>query len=117
MKIAAIIAAAGIGRRMGSDRPKQYLELCGRPIICHTLDRFLEAKCIDEVIIVVEPGRAESFREEILEPYGYPSHWRVTLGGSVRQESVINGLELVSPDCDVVLVHDGVRPFITVPQI
>ena len=117
MKTAAIIAAAGIGRRMGGGVPKQYLEIGGRPIICHTLDRFREARGIDELVIVVEPGREEAFRTEILERYGYPKAWHVTGGGAVRQESVANGLALVSPDCDVVLIHDGVRPFVTAEAI
>ncbi|MFH0799483.1 MAG: 2-C-methyl-D-erythritol 4-phosphate cytidylyltransferase [Pseudomonadota bacterium] len=117
MKIAAIIAAAGIGRRMGGGLPKQYLEIGGRPIICHTLDRFREAKGIGEVIVVVEPGREAAFREEILKAGGYPSTWRATAGGKLRQESVANGLALVPSDCDVVLVHDGVRPFVTAEHI
>lgn len=117
MKTAVIIAAAGIGARMGSGQPKQYMEVGGRPIICHTLDRFREAKCIDELIVVVEPGRDVAFRNDILISFGYPKHWRVTEGGKLRQESVANGLELVPPDCDVVLIHDGVRPFITANQI
>ena len=117
MKIAAIIAAAGIGRRMGGTVPKQYLELRGRPIICHTLERFREARGIDEIVIVVEPGREEAFRVDILDRYGFPGSWRVVAGGRVRQESVANGLANVPADCDVVLVHDGVRPFISASEI
>lgn len=117
MKTAAIIASAGIGQRMGGDLPKQYLELGGRPIICHTLDRFREARGIDEVVVVVEPGREAAFRHEIIEHYDYPGSWRVVAGGRIRQESVANGLALVSPDCDVVLIHDGVRPFISAQEI
>lgn len=117
MKTAAIIAAAGIGRRMGGDCPKQYLQIGNRPIICHTLDRFHKVKSVDEVVIVVEPGREVSFIEDIIEGYGFPKSWKVTAGGKLRHESVANGLEIVSPDCDVVLVHDGVRPFISEEQI
>jgi len=117
MKAAAIIAAAGIGRRMGGDRPKQYLELSARPIICHTLDRFLKSADIDEVIIVVEPGRERVFTDDIIEAFDYPRDWKVVAGGEVRQESIKNGLAAVSDDIDVVLVHDGVRPFITGEQI
>lgn len=117
MKVAAIIAAAGTGRRMGGDVPKQYLEIGGRPIICHTLDRFREVRGIDEVVIVVEPGREEAFRSEIIDRHEYPSSWRIVGGGKVRQESVANGLAFVSPDCDVLVIHDGVRPFITAQDI
>jgi 2-C-methyl-D-erythritol 4-phosphate cytidylyltransferase len=111
MKKAAIIAAAGIGRRMGPGVPKQYLEILSRPIICHTLDRFRDSG-IDYVVIVVESGREDGFRREILERYGYPSSWKVVAGGDVRQRSVYNGLLAVSADADIVLVHDGVRPFV-----
>lgn len=102
---------------MGGNLPKQYLKIGERPIICHTLDRFCEAKIVNEVILVVEPGREESFRSEIVNAFGYPKNWRVTAGGRIRQESVANGLKLVSPDCDVVIVHDGVRPFVTAAEI
>lgn len=117
MRIAAIIAAAGLGRRMGGRVPKPYLEIGGRPIICHTLDRFRAAKGLDEVIVVVESGRESSFQDEILARHGYLPHWRVVAGGSVRQESVTNGMEQIPAGCDVVVVHDGVRPFVTSAQI
>lgn len=117
MKVAAIIAAAGVGKRMGGKVPKQYLELMGRPVICHTLDRFREVGMVEQVVVVVEPGREDSFRDDILGRFGYPSGWQVAGGGAVRQDSVFNGLSLVSQDCDVVVVHDGVRPFISAAEI
>lgn len=117
MMVSAIIAAAGSGRRMGKDRPKQYLEVGARPIICHTLDRFLEAGCVGELVVVVEPDRIGAFRTDILEGFGYPRDWRVVAGGKARQQSVANGLMAISPGCDVVLVHDGVRPFIGPDEI
>jgi 2-C-methyl-D-erythritol 4-phosphate cytidylyltransferase len=109
----AIIAAAGIGKRMGGDRPKQYLELGGKPVVCHTLERFVLATSIQSVVIVVEPGREAAFRSEIIERNGFPATWKIVAGGSVRQESVLNGLRALPDDCDVVAVHDGVRPFIS----
>lgn len=117
MKATAIIAAAGLGRRMGGGTPKQYLELRGRPIICHTLDRFREVASLTQLVAVVEPGREAAFRQEILDRFGYPPSWKAVAGGVVRQESVANGLRALSPDGDVVLVHDGVRPFIRVSDI
>lgn len=113
MKVSAIIAAGGIGKRMGGAKPKQYIEILGRPIICLTLDKFREFNHINKVIIVVPPDYVDSFRSDIISRYEYPSDWQVTAGGLHRQDSVRNGLNLVSKDCDVVLVHDGVRPFIT----
>lgn len=117
MKAWAIIAAAGIGKRMGGGRPKQYLEVGGLPIICHTLRRFRETGCIESLVIVVEPGREAIVRAEILEQYDFPKTWQVVAGGAVRQESVANGLACVPADVDVVAVHDGVRPFVTPQQI
>ena len=113
MKAWAIIAAAGLGKRMGAGRPKQYMEIGGKPIICHTLDRFLKAPSIESVVVVVEPDRVEAVRREIIEGYGFPKAWQVVAGGSVRQESVANGLAGIPADCDVIAVHDGVRPFVT----
>ena len=117
MRAAAIIAAAGIGRRMGGPVPKQYMEIGGRPVICRTLDLFLKLGCVDDLVAVVEPGREEGFKEEILERFNFPKSWRVVAGGAVRQESVANGLASVSKDCDVVIVHDGVRPFVSPEKI
>lgn len=102
---------------MGAGRPKQYLEVAGRPIICHTLERFRAAGSIRGVVVVVEPDGVDSFRRDIVEGYGFPSEWRVVAGGSVRQQSVANGLAQVPRDCEVVAVHDGVRPFVTPEQI
>ncbi|HQC50947.1 MAG TPA: 2-C-methyl-D-erythritol 4-phosphate cytidylyltransferase [bacterium] len=116
MKRAVIIAAAGVGRRMGGNVPKQYLNLLGKPVICHTLERFISPG-IDEIIVVVETDRVESFRAEIVEFFGYPSNVRVVAGGDVRQRSVYNGLMATSSDVNVVLVHDGVRPFVSREQI
>ena len=113
----AIIAAAGIGKRMGGSCPKQYLEIGGRPIICHTLDRFREARTIANLVVVVEPGRERAIEDEILRRFEYPKSWIVTAGGEHRQDSVANGLAKIPKDCDVVAVHDGVRPFVTPAQI
>lgn len=117
MKAWAIIAAAGIGKRMGGGRPKQYLEVGGLPIICHTLRRFRETGCIESCVIVVEPGREAEVRAEILDRYDFPKKWQVVAGGAVRQESVANGLACIPVEIDVVAVHDGVRPFVTPQQI
>ncbi len=117
MKTAAIIAAAGLGKRMGAGVPKQYLEICGRPIICHTLEAFAKADFIGEMVIVVEHDRVEAFKRDIIDAFHYPKSWKVTAGGAVRQESVRNGLLAISSNPDIVLVHDGVRPFITYEQI
>ena len=116
MNIAAIITTAGQGKRMGGDKPKQYLDIAGRPIIVHTLERFAEVQRLGHLIVVVPPADANSFKNDILERYGFPGHWRVVAGGAARQDSVMNGLTALPDDVDVILVHDGVRPFID-PEI
>ena len=114
MKAAAIIAAGGVGKRMSMDRPKQYLDLLGGPIICHTLERFTHTPDITKVIIVLPPADVKMFELEILKCYFQDlQNCEVTAGGEKRQDSVSNGLKLVPDDYDVVLVHDACRPFIT----
>ncbi|MBI4211824.1 MAG: 2-C-methyl-D-erythritol 4-phosphate cytidylyltransferase [Deltaproteobacteria bacterium] len=109
MNVGIVIPAAGIGHRMGSDRPKQYLAFQGKPLICHTLDCFLR---FDTMILAVEPGRESMFQQEILQAYGYPSTWQVVAGGEKRQDSVGNALAVLPKECELVLVHDAVRPFV-----
>lgn len=114
MKASVIIAAGGIGKRMGKDKPKQYLELLGKPMICHTLDRFLDLTDIKKIIVVLPPDFVSSFREDVLKAYDYDLGFiEVAAGGEKRQDSVRNGLKLVPDDFDVVLVHDGCRPFVS----
>ena len=94
---------------MGRQGPKQYLNIGKKPIICHTLEQF---SSFTELIIVVESDRVEAVRAEIVEAFNFPQTWQVIAGGKERQHSVQNGLEQVSSSCELVLVHDGVRPFI-----
>ena len=112
MKVAAIVTAAGIGKRMGAQRAKQYLEVADLPIIVHTLRRFAALPDISEVVITVPPEDVDSFRHDIIEPFELPAAWKVVAGGEHRQQSVQNGLNAVSGDCDIVVIHDGVRPFV-----
>ena len=102
MKISVIIAAGGFGRRMG--KPKQFLPLLGKSVIEWTLDVFKSIKTIKQIVLVVsgdDIGKAKSFGVEVVE------------GGVERQDSVSNGLKLISADTDFVIVHDGARPLIT----
>lgn len=112
MKVSAIIVAAGKGERMGSGEPKQFLEMMGRPIICHTLDRFAQFKDWD-IAIGVAPDRVDKFKSEIIEKFDYPKRWRIVAGGIKRQDTVRNCLLSITSDADIIIVHDGVRPFIT----
>jgi len=113
----AIIAAAGTGSRMASDRPKQFLQLAGTPIIFHTLVPFEECASIQEVIVVLPAEEAAAFLT-IAGKRGLRKLSRVVPGGVTRADSVKRGLLAVRPaTAGIVAVHDGVRPFVTVEEI
>ena len=113
----AIIAAAGAGTRMASDRPKQFLQLAGRPVIFHTLKVFEECDSIDEVIVVLPAAESAGFLS-LAGKYGVRKLARVVPGGVTRADSVKRGLMAIkSATAEIVAVHDGVRPFVTVDEI
>ena len=113
----AIIAAAGAGTRMASDRPKQFLQLAGRPLIFHTLQPFEECESIHEVIVVLPAEESAGFLS-LVGKYGLRKVTRVVPGGATRADSVKRGLMAIrSATAEIVVVHDGVRPFVTVEEI
>ena len=113
----AIIAAAGTGSRMASDRPKQFLQLAGTPIIFHTLKPFELCDSIHEVIVVLPAEESATFLAEAGK-YGLRKLARVVPGGATRADSVKRGLQAIrSATAEIVAVHDGVRPFVTVEEI
>lgn len=115
-RIAAILPAAGLGTRMGADKPKQFLELDGMPLIIFTLRRLAACRAITDFFIST---RAEDvvFLEDMVAKAGLGRPARVVHGGDTRQQSVSNALAQVDPATEVVLVHDAVRPFVTPEQI
>lgn len=119
MKVAAIIPAAGIGQRMQQDTPKPYLLLAGRPILAHTLKVFEDTPEVYEVTVVVHPEDLEHCREDVIAPFGFKKVLRLVPGGKERQDSVYNALKVLQSeeDLEIILVHDGVRPFITPEHI
>jgi 2-C-methyl-D-erythritol 4-phosphate cytidylyltransferase len=113
----AIIAAAGTGSRMASDRPKQFLQLAGTPIIFHTLKPFELCDSIHEVIVVLPAADAAEFLS-LAGKRGLRKLARVVPGGATRADSVKRGLQAIrSATAEIVAVHDGVRPFVTVEEI
>jgi len=113
----AIIAAAGAGIRMASDRPKQFLQLAGKPVIFHTLQPFEECDSINEVIVVLPAAESAGFIS-LAGKYGLRKVSRVVPGGMTRADSVKRGLTAIrSATAEIVAVHDGVRPFVTVEEI
>jgi 2-C-methyl-D-erythritol 4-phosphate cytidylyltransferase len=113
----AIIAAAGSGTRMSGDRPKQFLELAGIPVIFHTLKAFQQCEVIDEVVAVLAAGEIQQFLA-CAEEYDLRKLVAAVPGGRTRAESVLNGLRSISEGrAEIVAVHDGVRPFVTSDEI
>jgi 2-C-methyl-D-erythritol 4-phosphate cytidylyltransferase len=113
----AIIAAAGTGSRMVSTRPKQFLQLAGTPIIFHTLKPFELCGNIHEVIVVLPAAEAAEFLAQAGKR-GLRKLARVVPGGTTRADSVQRGLQAIrSATAEIVAVHDGVRPFVTVEEI
>ena len=104
MKQVVLIVAGGSGRRMGGDLPKQYQLLAGKPLILHTLARFLQFNPQMEVVLVVAPDH-QSFWNDISTSYRETSGIRVAIGGSTRYDSVKNGLKLIE-DEKIVGIHE-----------
>jgi 2-C-methyl-D-erythritol 4-phosphate cytidylyltransferase len=113
---AAVIVAAGQGRRMGPGVDKLFLEVAGRPVIAHTWQRFDRADSIDEVVLVVRSGMEPTFTA-LAAGLGLRKPWRLAIGGAERQDSVWNGLGGVTPGCELVAIHDGARPCVAAPLI
>jgi len=114
MKVGAIIPAAGRGKRIGASVPKQFLEIQGRPLLHHTLTVFASCKLIDYVVLVMPRADVDKMGEDWLNKYEIVR--KVVVGGEQRQDSVYNGFSSLEEGTDIVVVHDGVRPF-TTPQM
>ena len=112
MVVSALIPAAGRGERMGGGVKKPFLLLDDKPIIVHTLSRFQRCDLIDEIVPIVS---AEDIDRtwRIVGKYEFTKVTKVVPGGETRQRSVYNGLRTLGERTDVVVIHDGVRPFVT----
>ena len=113
MKTVAIIPAGGSGKRMQEKQSKQYLLLNGVPVLVHTLRIFQGSPMIDEIFLIVPEDDVGFVRQSIVEKYGISKVSRVLPGGRERQDSVRNGINAVINDHDIVVIHDGVRPFVS----
>lgn len=111
-KVSVIIAAAGSSSRMGGIN-KQYIEIGGISVLARTVKAFERNAYTDEIIIAVRPGDEENCRQTVVEQFGIRKVRAVIQGGLERQYSVRKALEYISPDTELVLVHDGARPFVT----
>ena len=108
MKKVAIIVAGGKGLRMNSEIPKQFLLLKDKPILIHTIEKFIH---FDDLVLVL-PKEQTTLWDELCEKYNFTIPHKITIGGSTRFQSVKNGLEEVENN-SVVAIHDGVRPLVS----
>lgn len=112
-----IIVAGGKGLRMGSDIPKQFLPIGGKPVLIRTLERFREYSAELQIILVL-PENQQDYWLQLCQQYHFGVKYQLANGGQTRFHSVQNGLALVPDDADgVVGVHDGVRPFPSIDVI
>ena len=110
-QISVIIVAGGSGSRMQSDRPKQFLELCGKPILMHTISAFTDF-CEGVLPIVVIPPSQRDNWLKLCDIHGFFQPHEIVEGGETRFQSVKNGL-MILPDNGLVAIHDGVRPLVS----
>ena len=112
-----IIVAGGKGLRMGSDIPKQFLPIGGKPVLMRTLERFRAYSSALQIILVL-PEAQQDYWRKLCEEYHFEVDYQLANGGQTRFHSVQNGLALVPDDAEgVVGVHDGVRPFPSIEVI
>jgi 2-C-methyl-D-erythritol 4-phosphate cytidylyltransferase len=115
-KTFALIPAAGMGKRMGASINKQYLRLGGMPIVARTISVFENSPSVDGIYLVIPADEIPYCREHVVAAHGFRKVVEIVAGGKERQNSVMNGLNQLkgraSAD-DVVLIHDGVRPFVS----
>lgn len=112
-----IIVAGGKGLRMGSDIPKQFLPIAGKPVLMRTLERFRAYSSALQIILVL-PEAQQDYWQELCKQYDFKVDYQLANGGQTRFHSVQNGLALVPDDAEgVVGVHDGVRPFPSIDVI
>jgi 2-C-methyl-D-erythritol 4-phosphate cytidylyltransferase len=113
LRVVALIPAAGLGRRMGSQKTKALLPLGGIPLLTHTLQKFAACSQVDEVFALVPAGDLPLWNEEVLHRPDLKKVSRILPGGPKRQDSVYGGLKAIEGQADFVIIHDGARPFVS----
>lgn len=106
-----IILSGGRGKRMGADISKQFISINDKPMLYYTIKKFMDNKLIDEIILVLPKDEIDYCKTEVLEKNGLKVD-KIVEGGKERQDSVFNGLKAIER-ADIVLIHDGARPFVT----
>lgn len=111
MNTVAVVAGAGRGERLAREGGKQFLVLAGIPVLARSLINLQSCEEVSGIIVAVNPGEVERAEREIVEPYGLTKVIKVVEGGEHRQDSVYRALKALPGDEELVLVHDGARPF------
>jgi 2-C-methyl-D-erythritol 4-phosphate cytidylyltransferase len=114
MKIGMIVLAGGLGKRIGRPFPKQFLLLGGKPLIVHVLEKARVIGEIDRVIVTCPEAHLEETRQ-LIANHGFDERFTCIIGGASRQESAYLGLQELA-DCDSVIIHEAVRPLVTVEE-
>jgi 2-C-methyl-D-erythritol 4-phosphate cytidylyltransferase len=112
----AIIVAAGSGTRFGTKTPKQFLEIGGKPLLIHTLERFEFCSAVDEIVLVLSAGEIKNFRIAA-EKFNLKKLSKIISGGETRAASVLNGFNIIESSAKIIAVHDGARPLVTAEEI
>lgn len=107
----ALIVAAGSGKRMNAGINKQFIKLNNKEIIAYTIEVFSKNKNIDEIVVCIKEEEELFFKEHIIDKYKL-KNIKIAYGGKERQDSIYNGLKKINRCCDIVLIHDGARPFV-----
>lgn len=111
-RVSAIIVAAGSGSRMNMNMSKQFVKIHGIPVLARTIQAFEECGAVDEIILVVNESDLSYCSKDIVTSYGFRKVRAIVPGGNKRQKSVMNGLLKLDDTAEIVLIHDGARPFI-----
>jgi len=106
-----VVVAAGNGKRMNIGINKQFIKLGEKEVIAHTIQVFYINKDIDEIVVCIKPEEEEYFVDNIINKYNFKGV-KIAYGGKERQDSIYNGLKKLDEKCNIVLIHDGARPFV-----
>jgi 2-C-methyl-D-erythritol 4-phosphate cytidylyltransferase len=106
-----VVVAAGSGKRMNIGINKQFIKLGEKEVIAHTIQVFYINKDIDEIVVCIKPEEEEYFLDNIINKYNFKGV-KIAYGGKERQDSIYNGLKKLDEKCNIVLIHDGARPFV-----
>lgn len=115
-RVGIVVVAGGSGSRMGAAMPKQFLEIVGRAVLVRTIERMREALPEAEIVVVLPEAHVELWRECCKRAECRVEH-RVALGGATRFDSVASGIAALSEGCELVAIHDGVRPLLSSEMI